>query len=282
MILDGKECSQKILSEISEKVKTMPKAPRLGILLVGDDESSMIYVRNKEKAAISVGFSCVIERVSSDISENALLDIIVRFNADPSIDGYILQLPLPAHLNMEKVIAAIDPKKDVDGLHPFHQGSLLRGAPTRLPATPRGILELLSRSHISVEGKRVVVVGRSTIVGRPLAAAFLLKGERGNATVTVAHSHTKNLKEICREADILVVAIGKGHLITAEYVKSGAVVIDVGINRIIGLEGPKVCGDVDFESVKEVASAISPVPGGVGPMTVAMLLLNTLEAAEQR
>jgi methylenetetrahydrofolate dehydrogenase (NADP+)/methenyltetrahydrofolate cyclohydrolase len=242
---------------------------------VGNDPASETYVRGKEKAAAEAGFKSVLDRRPADITQEELLRIVRDYNADPTIHGYLVQLPLPKHVDPDVVTDAIDPRKDVDGFHPVNQGLLLRGTPRFVPATPKGVVEMLVRSGHPPAGKRVVIVGRSTIVGRPLAAALLLKGDAGDATVTVAHSRTKDLPALCREADILVAAIGQPRFIRADWVKPGACVIDVGMNRVDG----KLCGDVDFDAVKEVAGAITPVPGGVGPMTIAMLLQNTLEAA---
>ncbi len=276
-ILDGKVCAQVIRAEIANTVRTLGFKPGLAVVLVGNHSASQTYVAAKAKLATEAGFHSVVVTQPEDITQATLLDIIRGLNADPNIHGCFVQLPLPPHISLTEVFAAVDPRKDVDGFHPVNQGLLLLGTPKFIPATPRGIIELLRRNGITAKGKRVVIVGRSTIVGKPLAAAFLMKGEMGDATVTVAHSQTPDLKAVCREADILVAALGQSGFITAEFVKPGAVVIDVGINR--DNRTGAIQGDVDFASVKTVASAITPVPGGVGPMTIAMLLQNTLDAA---
>ncbi|HET6404509.1 MAG TPA: tetrahydrofolate dehydrogenase/cyclohydrolase catalytic domain-containing protein [Candidatus Thermoplasmatota archaeon] len=277
-ILDGKATAAALRAEVADAAKREGLVPGLAVILVGDDPASQVYVNSKEKAARECGFHSVVDRLPADITEAQLLARIEELNRDPSIHGFFVQLPLPRHIDPDKVTRAIDPRKDVDGFHPENQGLLLLGAPRFVPATPRGVLELLARSGISPAGRRVVIVGRSTIVGKPLAAAFLLKGERGDATVTVAHSRTKDLAATCREADILVAAIGQPRFITRDMVKPGATVIDVGINRV----HEKLVGDVDFENVKEVAGAITPVPGGAGPMTIACLLQNTLDGARMQ
>lgn len=274
-ILDGKKMAAEIRREVVEAVKALPAPPALAVILVGDDAASQVYVSHKEKDAQEVGFRSILERYPSTITENFLLDRIAQLNADPTVHGFFVQLPLPKHVDADKVTRAIAPEKDVDGFHPVNQGLLLLGQPRFVPATPRGVLEMLRRSGHETAGKRIVVVGRSSIVGKPLAAALMMKGAMGDATVTVAHSRTPHLAAVCREADILIAAIGAPRFITRDFVKPGAVVIDVGMNRVDG----KLCGDVDYEQVLEVASAITPVPGGVGPMTRAMLLLNTLDAA---
>lgn len=278
-VLDGKAMAADIRREVAQTVKREGLRPGLTVILVGADPASEIYVRNKEKAATECGFAGVVERLPADVTEAKLLARIAELNADPSVHGFFVQLPLPKHIDAEKITRAIDPAKDVDGFHPHNQGLLMLGQPRVVPATPRGIVEMLARSGISPAGKRVVVIGRSTIVGKPLAAALLLKGERGDATVTVAHSKTPDLPGVCREADILIAAIGSAKFVRREWVKPGAVVIDVGTNRD---EEGKQCGDVDFEGVSEVAGAVSPVPGGVGPMTIACLLLNTLDACRRQ
>lgn len=273
-ILDGKAMAATIRAEIAEAARREGRTPGLAVILVGEDPASQTYVAGKEKAARECGFHSVVDRLPADVTEARLLARIAELNRDPAIHGFFVQLPLPRHIDPEKVVRAIDPRKDVDGFHPENQGLLLLGTPRFVPATPRGVVELLARSGVSPAGKRVVVVGRSTIVGKPLAAALLLKGERGDATVTVAHSRTKDLAAICREADILVAAIGVPRFVTRDMVKPGAIVVDVGINRVDG----KLVGDVDLDAVREVASAITPVPGGAGPMTIACLLQNTLDA----
>lgn len=274
-IIDGKAMALAIREEIATEVKRSRLKPGLAVVIVGNDPASDVYVRGKEKAAADAGFKSVLDRRDADITQADLLAIVRQYNADPSIHGYLVQLPLPAHIDADIIVGAIDPRKDVDGFHPINQGLLMRGTPRFVPATPKGVVEMLVRSGHSPAGKRVVILGRSTIVGRPLAAALLLKGNAGDATVTIAHSRTKDLPAVCRDADILIAAIGQPKFVKASWVKPGACVIDVGINRVDG----KLCGDVDFEEVKHVAGSITPVPGGVGPMTIAMLLQNTLDAA---
>lgn len=250
------------------------RAPRLRVLLVGDDPGSAVYVRSKEKAAREAGFEPETLRLPAATSESALLERVDEANRDPSVDGLLVQMPLPPPIDGRRILDAIDPAKDVDGFHPVNAGLLQQGRPHLVPCTPAGIMELLRRSAIDVAGKRAVVVGRSDIVGKPMAALLL----SANATVTIAHSRTRDLSAVCREAEILVVAIGRPRFVTAEFVRPGAVVIDVGINRLeAGL-----AGDVDFESVRAVAAAATPVPKGVGPLTVAMLLKNTVKAALSR
>lgn len=275
-IIDGSAIAAQIRAEIRQRASNLARQPGLAVILVGDDPASQTYVAMKEKAATEVGFRSVVERHPASLPEADLLRRVAQLNADPSIHGFFAQFPLPSHVEAEKVMRAIDPAKDVDGFHPLNQGLLLQGTPRFVPATPRGVVELLVRSGHSPAGKRVVVLGRSNVVGRPLAAALLAKGPRGDATVTVAHSRTPDLPAVCREADILVAAIGVPRFVKAGWVKPGAVVIDVGTSRVDG----KLVGDVDFDAVREVASAITPVPRGVGPMTIAMLLQNTLEAAQ--
>lgn len=278
LILDGKACAQAIRAEITEAVRVLGFKPGLAVVLVGNHSASQTYVAAKAKLATEAGFHSVVVTQPEDVTEAALLEVIRGFNTDPNIHGCFVQLPLPPHINLAAIFAAVDPRKDVDGFHPVNQGLLLLGSPKFVPATPRGIIELLRRNGITTKGKRVVIVGRSTIVGKPLAAAFLMKGDMGDATVTIAHSQTSDLRSVCREADILIAALGRPGFITAEYVKPGAVVVDVGINR--DNRTGAIRGDVDFASVSTVASAITPVPGGVGPMTIAMLLQNTLDAAQ--
>ncbi|HUQ41452.1 MAG TPA: bifunctional 5,10-methylenetetrahydrofolate dehydrogenase/5,10-methenyltetrahydrofolate cyclohydrolase [Candidatus Limnocylindrales bacterium] len=273
-ILDGKAIAATIRAEIAAAAKRERLVPGLAVILVGENAASQVYVNSKEKAAKECGFHSIVDRLPADITQAQLLARIEELNRDPKVHGFFVQLPLPKQIDPDAVVRAIDPRKDVDGFHPENQGLLLLGTPRFVPATPRGVVEMLSRAGISPAGKRVVIVGRSTIVGKPLAAALLAKGERGDATVTVAHSRTTDLAAVCREADILIAAIGAPKFITRDMVKPGAIVIDVGINRVDG----KLVGDVDFDGVKDVASAITPVPGGVGPMTIACLLQNTLDA----
>jgi methylenetetrahydrofolate dehydrogenase (NADP+)/methenyltetrahydrofolate cyclohydrolase len=250
------------------------RAPGLRVILVGEDPGSAVYVRSKEKAAREAGFEADTVRMPATTSESDLLGRVQEANRDPTVDGLLVQMPLPGSIDARRILDAVDPSKDVDGFHPVNVGLLQQGRPHLVPCTPAGIMELLRRSEVAVAGKRAVVVGRSEIVGKPMAALLLA----GNATVTIAHSKTRDLPAICREAEILVVAIGRPRFVTAEFVRPGAVVIDVGINRLEG----RLAGDVDFESVRAVASAATPVPGGVGPLTVAMLLQNTVRAARSR
>lgn len=276
-IIDGKAIAAQIKEELKEEVALLGKdgvTVGLAVILVGDDAASSIYVNNKKKACEYVGIRSVSYELSKDTSQEELLALIDRLNHDETVSGILVQLPLPAHIDEETVITAISPDKDVDGFHTESAGRLLVGKKGFLPCTPAGIIQLIRRSGFTIEGKECVVIGRSNIVGKPMAVLLL----RENGTVTVAHSKTENLKEVASRADILVVAVGKQKFITADYVKEGAVVIDVGIHR---LEGKKMCGDVDFDDVQEKAAAITPVPGGVGPMTIAMLMANCVEAAKR-
>ncbi|MEX1197351.1 MAG: tetrahydrofolate dehydrogenase/cyclohydrolase catalytic domain-containing protein [Pseudohongiellaceae bacterium] len=284
-LLDGKQTSEQIKSEIAAQVEKMQaageKAPHLAAVLVGSDGASETYVRNKVLSCEKVGFLSTLIRLDADISQQALLEQVEALNLDPEIDGYIVQLPLPAHIDENAVTLAIDPDKDVDGFHPANLGRMCLGLPTFIPATPNGIMELLARHDIETEGKHCVVVGRSNIVGTPMSVLMSRNSNPGNCTVTTVHSRTRNMAEICASADILVVAIGKAGFVTADMVKPGAVVIDVGITRIPDdsrKSGFRLSGDVDFESVSGQCSWITPVPGGVGPMTIASLLQNTLKA----
>lgn len=277
-LIDGKAIAADIRADIARAVTTMAVKPGLAVILVGNDPASETYVRHKEKAALEAGFHSVVERYPADLSEDALLRRIHELNRDDAIHGFFVQLPVPRHIDPEKIVLAIDPRKDVDGFHPYNQGLLLQGTPDVIPATPRGVIELMMRSGHAPAGKNVVVLGRSNIVGRPLAAALLARGERGDATVTIAHSRTPDIAEVCQRADIIVAAIGVPRAVKADWVKPGACVIDVGTTRVDG----KLVGDVDFDAVLKVAGAITPVPGGVGPMTIAMLLQNTLDAAARQ
>ncbi len=274
IILDGKKIAQEIQKELSLKVKEEGITPGLAVIRVGENPSSLIYVRNKKKKAEEVGIYFEERALKESTLQDELIELIEELNGNSRIDGTILQLPLPSHLDEKKILERISPDKDVDGFHPLNMGRLLKGVSFFVPATPRGIMELLDRYKIPLEGKRAVVVGRSDIVGKPLALLLLAR----NATVTICHSKTKDLGSITKEGDILVVAMGKPGFIKEGMVKEGSVVIDVGINRI----GNKIVGDVDFEKVREKASYITPVPGGVGPMTIIMLLKNVFEAAESR
>ncbi|MEM9837184.1 MAG: bifunctional methylenetetrahydrofolate dehydrogenase/methenyltetrahydrofolate cyclohydrolase FolD [Bacteroidota bacterium] len=286
-LLDGKALSLTIKEEIKQEVDTIRiaggKIPHLAAVLIGDNPASQVYVRNKVRSCEQVGFQSTLIRRNEDISETEVLDIVEQLNQDPSIDGFIVQLPLPKHIDEEKITLAIDPKKDVDGFHPVNLGRMTIGLPAYLPATPNGIMEILSRYNIETSGKEVVVLGRSNIVGTPMSILLSRKGYPGNATVTVCHSRTQNLKEHTLRADILVAAIGIPEMVTADMVKEGAVIIDVGINRVEDASrkrGYRLCGDVDFTALKDKVSAMTPVPGGVGPMTVVSLLMNTLKASK--
>lgn len=275
-LIDGKSLSQKMQAELGRKVERLKEQhgiiPGLAVILVGDNPASQVYVRNKERSALEAGFKSETLRLSESISQEELIDIIHQYNEDKSIHGILVQLPLPQHINDKKIILAIDPKKDVDGFHPMNTGHLWSGRPMMVPCTPAGIMEMFREYHVDLEGKHAVIIGRSNIVGKPMAQLLLDK----NATVTLTHSRTRNLSEVTKEADILIVAIGQGHFVTKDFVKEGAVVIDVGMNRD---ENGKLIGDVVFEQVAEVASMITPVPGGVGPMTITMLLEQTYQAA---
>ena len=288
-ILDGKKISNDIKKEIAAQVEIMKskgeKVPHLAAVLVGSDGASMTYVGAKVKACELVGFNSTLIDLSEDTTEKELLNHISILNNDKAIDGFIVQLPLPKHIDDQKVLMAINPDKDVDGFHPTNVGRMTLDLPSFLPATPFGILELLERYNIETSGKNVVVMGRSHIVGRPMSILMSQKRKAGNATVTVVHSRTENLPEITRGADIIVAAIGISEFLTGDMVKDGVVVIDVGITRVpdrTKVRGYRLAGDVDFESVRKKASFITPVPGGVGPMTIAMLLKNTLLARERQ
>ena len=272
-IIDGKAISAQIREEIKAEVAAMEKKPGLAVIIVGEDPASQVYVRNKHKACGETGIYSEVHELPGDTTEEQLLALVDKLNKDDKINGILCQLPLPKHLNEDVVIAAIDPKKDVDAFSAVNVGNIMLGEYDFLPCTPAGVMELLARSGIEVSGKECVVVGRSNIVGKPQAMLLL----HANGTVTIAHSRTKNLSEVTNRADILVVAVGRAKMITGNMVKEGAVVIDVGMNRD---ENGKLCGDVDFASVEPKASYITPVPGGVGPMTITMLLKNTVKAAK--
>ncbi|EOS8007696.1 bifunctional methylenetetrahydrofolate dehydrogenase/methenyltetrahydrofolate cyclohydrolase [Enterococcus hirae] len=275
-LINGKELAEKMQAEIAIKVselKTKSISPGLVVLLVGENPASQVYVRNKERSAKSIGIHSKVERYPSTISEETLFAEIEKYNQDPNFHGILVQLPLPKHIDEEKVLLAIDPKKDVDGFHPMNLGRLLAGNPDKIPCTPYGIMKMLAAYDIDLAGKRALVIGRSNIVGKPMAQLLLM----ADATVTIAHSKTTNLAELAKEADILVVAIGRGHFVTKEFIKPGAVVIDVGMNRD---EHGKLIGDVKFDEVEPLASYITPVPKGVGPMTITMLMYQTVLAAE--
>ena len=284
-LIDGKLISENIRKEIATEVIKLiddnDLSPHLAAVIVGEDPASQTYVAAKEKACKSVGFISSVYKLPENTEEKELLDLISFLNDDPEIDGFIVQLPLPAHISEDKIIEHIKPAKDVDGFHPVNLGRMVSGLPSYLPATPYGILQLLERSGIETEGKHCVVLGRSNIVGTPISILLSRKAKPGNCTVTVCHSKTKNIKEIAASADILIAAIGKEGFVTADMVKQGAVVIDVGIHRVPSTKtksGFKLKGDVNFEEVKKKCSFITPVPGGVGPMTIVGLLQNTLKA----
>ena len=285
--LDGKATSNTIKEEIKAKVSEMKsqgeRVPHLAAVLVGNDGASLTYVGSKVRSCEYVGFESTLIRLEEEITEEALLAQIDTLNNDPQLDGYIVQLPLPKHIDEEKILLAIDPKKDVDGFHPANFGRMALELDAFIPATPFGIMQLLERYNVPTSGKHCVVVGRSHIVGRPISILMSQKGPAGNATVTVAHSRTENLAELTRQADIVVMALGIPEYLTADMVKEGAVIIDVGITRVADKDHPKgyvIKGDVAFDEVAQKASHITPVPGGVGPMTIAMLLQNTLLARE--
>lgn len=279
MIIYGNEIAAKIKEEIKAKVEDIAtqgkRKPCLCVILVGDDPASISYVKGKEKACAQIGFASKMIALPNDTKEEELLNIVHACNEDESIDGILVQLPLPKHINAQNIIANIDPSKDVDGLHPTNVAKLYQSQDGFVPCTPQGVMQILKEAKVSLAGKHVVVVGRSHLVGSPVARLLLNE----NATVTMCHSYTQDLAKITAQADILVVCVGKPRMITAEYVKDGAIVIDVGVNR--GEDG-KLCGDVDFANVNEKCSLITPVPKGVGPMTICMLLVNTLKAYEGR
>ncbi len=286
-IIDGKAIAADIKKEIAKEVAAMidkdEKAPHLAAVIVGEDPASQTYVASKEKACRSVGITSSVYKLPEKTSQEELLELVSFLNQDEEVDGYIVQLPLPFHINEQTVLMAIDPAKDVDGFHPENAGRMMLGLPSYLPATPFGIMELLERSKIETAGKHVVVIGRSNIVGTPISVMLSRKAANADATVTLCHSRTKNLKEICQQADILIAAIGKAGFVTADMVKNGAAVIDVGIHRIADdskEKGYYIAGDVDYKEVSKIASAITPVPGGVGPMTIVSLLRNTLLASK--
>ena len=286
-ILSGKELAEKMRQEMkseTDELKTHHNlVPGLAVILIGDNPASLSYVKGKEKACAQVGILSCEYKFDADYKEEQLLKLIRELNNDPSIHGILVQLPLPDHINEEKILYAIDPTKDVDGFHPVNIGKMMIGAPSFLPCTPHGIQQLLLRNNIEISGKHVVIVGRSNIVGKPLAMILVQKNPGANATVTMCHTRTKNMAELTKLADILVVAAGRPHTVNADMVKQGAVVIDVGVNRVedkTKKRGYRLIGDVEFDEVSEKASAISPVPGGVGPMTITMLLHNTIQSAK--
>lgn len=283
-IIDGKRISQEIKDELKEKVAALKEQGiegTLAVIQVGNDPASSVYVNNKKKACEYIGIGSLAYELPEETTEEELLALIEKLNSDTKVNGILVQLPVPKHIDEEKIINTISPEKDVDGFHPENVGNLVTGGKGFVSCTPAGIIQLLKRSNVAIEGKNCVVIGRSNIVGKPMALLML----RENATVTIAHSKTQNLKEICKQADILIVAIGKPRFITADYVKEGAVVIDVGIHRepkeVDGKVVSKLCGDVNYEEVAEHTSAITPVPGGVGPMTIAMLMNNCVESMKK-
>lgn len=287
-LLDGKALSQKIKEEIAQEVEQIKnnggKIPHLAAVLIGEDPASEVYIRNKVQSCEMVGFESTLVKRDSSTTEEELLQIVDQLNNNDDIDGFIVQLPLPEHINEEKVTLAIDPRKDVDGFHPVNFGRMAQGLPCYLPATPFGILQMLERYKIEVSGKECVVLGRSNIVGTPVSILLSRKARPGNATVTLCHSRTKDLAKHTRRADILIVSLGVPEFVTADMVKQGAVVIDVGMNRVIDASrqrGYRLVGDVKFDEVAAKCSYITPVPGGVGPMTVTSLLLNTLKSAKK-
>lgn len=286
-IIDGKAVATaikgEIAAEVAEIVKRGGKRPHLAAILVGHDGGSETYVKNKVLACEQCGFTSTLIRFEDDVTEAELLSQVQKLNDDPDIDGFIVQLPLPRHISEQKVIEAIDYRKDVDGFHPINVGRMSIGLPCYISATPNGILQLLKYYNIETSGKKCVVLGRSNIVGKPMAQLMMQKRNPGDATVTVCHSHTRNLKEECREADIIIAAMGQPHFVTADMVKPGAVVIDVGTTRVPDAtrkSGYRLCGDVDFDNVAPLCSYITPVPGGVGPMTICSLMKNTLSAGK--
>lgn len=275
-IIDGKALAAKMQAELAEKVAKLKAnkgiVPGLVVILVGEDPASQVYVGNKERSALKAGFKSEVVRVPDTISQEDLLSLIAKYNADDSFHGILVQLPLPKHINEEEVLLAISPEKDVDGFHPMNMGRLWSGHAVMVPCTPAGVMEMFKAYDIELAGKNAVVIGRSNIVGKPMAQLLMDQ----NATVTIAHSRTKNLPELARTADVLVVAIGRGNFVTKDFVKEGAVVIDVGMNRD---EDGKLCGDVKYDEVEPIASHITPVPGGVGPMTITMLMEQTYDSA---
>ena len=286
-IIDGKQVAADMRAELKEEVARLARdgiVPGLGVILVGEDPASQSYVKAKERACEEIGLFSDDNRLPADASQQELMAVVERMNNDPKINGILVQLPLPKHLNEAEVLLAIAPDKDVDGFHPMNVGRMVVGEKAFLPCTPHGVIQLLLRSGVEIEGANVVIVGRSNIVGKPVANMLIQKNKMGNATVTVCHTRTKNLTEHTRRADVIIAAAGRPDTITADMVKDGVVVIDVGVNRVedsTKKRGYRLVGDVDFEAVKEKASLITPVPGGVGPMTITMLLYNTVESAKR-
>lgn len=280
-LLDGREIAKQVRAEITKQANEFTAAtgrqPHLAAVLVGDDPASQVYVRNKQKACSQCGLASTLHQLPASTAQAELEQLVASLNQDPSVHGILVQLPLPKAISEEAILLSVDPIKDVDAFHPYNVGLISQGQPRFLPCTPAGVQQILLRSSVTIPGSHVVILGRSQLVGRPLANLLSQRGPDADATVTLCHSRTRNLAEMTRQADILVAAIGQPRFVTAEMVKPGAVVIDVGTNRI---EDGSLVGDVDFEAVREVASAITPVPGGVGPMTITMLLSNTLTAAK--
>jgi methylenetetrahydrofolate dehydrogenase (NADP+)/methenyltetrahydrofolate cyclohydrolase len=287
-IIDGKQIAAEIRAEMKQEVAELKEkhgvTPGLAVVLVGEDPASVVYVRNKKRGCEELGINSFEHKLDATATEEEVLGIVEKLNQDNAVHGILVQLPLPKQISESKILNTILPEKDVDGFHPVNVGKMLIGEPAFLPCTPHGIQELLMRSGSDPEGKHVVIVGRSNIVGKPVMAILMQKKDGANATVTVCHSRTKNLTEITKQADILIAAIGRAKMITADMVSDGVVVIDVGVNRVddpTAKRGYRLVGDVDFDGVKEKASAITPVPGGVGPMTITMLLINTIVAAKR-
>lgn len=274
LLLNGFELAKTRRAELAERVRKLPRSPKLAVILVGNDPASAIYVKNKEKAAVEAGIESVVYRLEN-ITQTELLALIAELNADKGVDGILIQLPLPRDLNEREILQAVDPAKDVDGFHPLNLGKLMIGEPAPVACTPKGCMELIHQANRNLTGLRAVVIGRSLIVGKPMAQLLL----REDCTVTTAHSKTKNLPDLCRTADILVAAVGKPKIVKPDWIKDGAIVIDVGINR---LPDGKLCGDVDFDACFDKCAAITPVPKGVGPMTIAMLMENTVEAYQRK
>ena len=288
-IISGKQIAEEMRAEMKTEIEELKAkhniVPGLTVVLVGEDPASQVYVRNKKKSCEQIGINSVEHKLPADTPEDELLALVEKLNADDSVHGILVQLPLPKQIDENKVLNLILPEKDVDGFHPFNVGRMLVGDPVFLPCTPHGVQQMLARSGTQIEGSHVVVLGRSNIVGKPVAAILMQKAKNANATVTICHSRTKNLAEITSQGDILIAAIGVPAFVKPEMVKEGAVVIDVGVNRVddpTKKKGFRLCGDVDFEAVKEKAGAISPVPGGAGPMTITMLLHNTIRAAKMK
>lgn len=278
ILLDGKQVADQILTELSQKLDRFPRKPGLAFILVGDDPASQTYIRMKKKKCSQIGILSKDKTFPKNVSESELLQYIESLNTDPSVDGILIQQPLPSHLNSSTLMEAIYPQKDVDGFHPINMGRLLLGEDRGfIPCTPLGVQRLLAAYHISLEGKHVVIVGRSNIVGKPLGALLIQKKPQGNATVTLTHSSTKNLAQLTTSADILIAALGQPRFIRSSMIKPGSVVVDVGINRT----SKGIVGDVDFQSVSPLVKAMTPVPGGIGPMTIAMLLSNTVQSLEK-